>query len=169
MEGMRLVKLCRNVRDTTSQDYPTSLINYTGCSWVGVLVVWWVLMEGLTRLADRENQVPLKRRTPIPRPHSAPLTPGIEMRTVTARFGRPEAFSCFLVQISGFVTCGPETESAKSLAALLSGVQWHVLSEHPNYQSNMPFNKYRSSVAPAYMVHRYIRHFDMCPFTYHIV
>ena len=32
MEGMRLVQLCRNLRDTTSQNNPTSLINHTGCN-----------------------------------------------------------------------------------------------------------------------------------------
>ena len=32
MEGMRQVKLCGNLRDTTSQNNPASLINHTGCS-----------------------------------------------------------------------------------------------------------------------------------------
>ena len=32
MEGMKLVQLCGNLRDTTSQNNPTSLINHTGCT-----------------------------------------------------------------------------------------------------------------------------------------
>ena len=31
MKGMRLVGTCRNLRDMTSQNFPASLINHTGC------------------------------------------------------------------------------------------------------------------------------------------
>ena len=31
MKGMRLVGICRNLRDMTSQNFPASLINHTGC------------------------------------------------------------------------------------------------------------------------------------------
>ena len=31
MKGIRLVGICRNLRDMTSQNFPASLINHTGC------------------------------------------------------------------------------------------------------------------------------------------
>ena len=32
MKGIRLVEICKNLRDITSPNFPTSLINHTGCS-----------------------------------------------------------------------------------------------------------------------------------------
>ena len=32
MEGIRLVGICRNLRDMTSQNFPASLIKNTGCT-----------------------------------------------------------------------------------------------------------------------------------------